>query len=336
MTIRLAIASLSLVGIILSLCAGTAGADSRVIPAGETVFIGEEGLDITAAGVSEGSVLAFYGTGGKVTDAPAAVVTVADPTSFYISPSVFSARIGPWFVVPGNALAFYVQEPTLQVRVIDHSSGFSVGPGAEWVPKGDSVGFRIDTNLWVLSHRPGCTGVPLTIWLSGPGALTFSSVSGYSLRDIVVSTPTFETGPVWGTGSPEFPSGDYTVFARCEENNMYTNYPLKGRTESEEIRFLLQRVNPLITPSPSPSAGTLVPTGTIKPSTLSPEKTVEVPTLSTPETGLSTPPATPMETTRPASPTPTAASGPFGYAAVCAVVTASGIAAVKNLREKRP
>jgi len=157
-----------------------------------------------------------------------------------------SERTGPWFLLPGNSLAFYVGDPTLQLRVVDYTSGFVVGQDASWVPKGDSVGFRIDTNLWVFSHRPSCTGAPLTIEVSGPGGTTFSSLGGYPLAGVVVSSPTFETGPVWPTGSSEFSIGDYEAYVRCEENKMHDNYPVTGKSESERVHFLLQKANPLI------------------------------------------------------------------------------------------
>jgi len=67
-------------------------ADCGTIPVGEWVFIGEEGLDITGTGATAGSQLANYGPGGSVSSAPAAKITVADPTSFYVSPSIFPER----------------------------------------------------------------------------------------------------------------------------------------------------------------------------------------------------------------------------------------------------
>jgi hypothetical protein len=235
------------------------------IPAGEWVFIGEEGLDVTGAGVTAGSQIAYYGPGGSISSVPAAQVTVADPSSFFVAPSVFSGKTGPWFILPENSLAFYVGDPTLQVRIIDYTTGFEVGRDAAWVPKGDTVGFRIDTNLWVFSHRQDCTGVPLTIEVTGPGGLSFSSLGGFKLGDVIVSSPTIETGPVWPTGSGEFPTGDYTVSVRCEANMMHDNYPVTGKSESEKVRFLLQKVNPLIV-----TVTTAAPPGTATPVTTPP------------------------------------------------------------------
>jgi len=134
-------------------------ADCGTIPVGEWVFIGEEGLDITGTGATAGSQLANYGPGGSVSSAPAAKITVADPTSFYVSPRSFR-KTGPWFLLPGNSLAFYVGDPTLQLRVVDYTSGFVIGRDASWIPKGDVVGFRIDTNLWVFPADLVVQGYP--------------------------------------------------------------------------------------------------------------------------------------------------------------------------------
>ncbi|MDI9633721.1 MAG: DUF3821 domain-containing protein [Methanolinea sp.] len=304
---------------LLSTIAVHAGAGCGEIPAGEWVFIGEEGLDLSAAGVEAGSVLAYYGPGGSTSGVPSARVTVADPSSFYVSPATFSGKTGPWFLLPDNRLVFYVAEPTLEVRVVDATSGFVVGKDASWVPKGDAVGFRIDTNLWVFSRRPGCRGVPLTLEVSGPGGLSLSSLGGLSLKDVVVDSPTFETGPVWQTGSPEYPVGEYRVTVRCEANGMHENYPSTGKTESGTVSFLLQRVNPLIaTPTTTATAGA------------SPPVTVQVPPATVPGTPLppgTTPPATgeavpvaPAAMVQPqGSPTPTRAQGLLPATAVLAL-----------------
>lgn len=294
---------------LLSTLAVHAAAVCTEVPAGEWVFVGEEGLDISAAGVEAGSNLVYYGPGGSTSSVPSARVTVADPSSFYVSPALFSGKAGPWFLQPGNRLVFHVAEPTLDLRVVDATSGFVVGKDASWVPKGDAVGFRIDTNLWVFSRRPGCRGVPLTIEVSGPGGLSLSSLSGLSLKDVVVDSPSYETGPVWQTGSPEYPIGEYRVTVRCEANGMHENYPATGKTESAAVTFLLQRVNPLIaTPTfAAMGAGT-------------PQETVQLPPATAPETFVppsTTPPATgeavpvaPAATAQPQeSPAPTRTPG---------------------------
>lgn len=257
-----------LVIVTLLILAAPSTAGLNTIPPGGTVFIGEENLDITASGATPGSSLVWYGLGGSVTSSPAAQVTVGDPAAFYASPASFSGKTGPWFLLPGNSIAFYIKDPTLEIRVVDYSSDFVIGSSATWVPKGDTVGFRIDTNLWEMALREGVSGAPVIVRLTGPGGIQFSSLGGYSLEDISIPSVPFETGPVWPTGLSEYPVGTYTVFARCDANDISDNNPSRGKAISGEVTFLLQKDNPLITPT-TPHQ---IPTSQI-PSTLTPTYT---------------------------------------------------------------
>jgi hypothetical protein len=57
------------------------------IPAGGTVFIGEEGLDITACGVGTGDTLGWFPAGATpATGNPGMTIQVSDATSFYVEP----------------------------------------------------------------------------------------------------------------------------------------------------------------------------------------------------------------------------------------------------------
>ncbi|MCU0632202.1 MAG: DUF3821 domain-containing protein [Methanolinea sp.] len=301
------------------------GAAENTIPQGGTVFIGEENLDITGTGATAGALLAWYGAGGQVSHVPAAQVTVADPTAFYASSLTFGGKTGPWFLLPGNTVAFYLEEPSLEIRVVDYSSGFVVSPSANWVPKGDAAGFRIDTNLWVMSNRPGSAGAPLVIRLNGPGGLIFSSLGGYSLEDVTVSSSTFETGPVWATGSTEYPIGDYTVYVRCDANDMADNYPVPGKAVSEKVTFLLQRVNPLITgTTPLPATSPPV-TASTPPDTLLPSPTATLPT--------SLPSVQETATALPTTPAPTPVPGFEGSLVILAGMAALSLPAVERRKQ---
>ncbi|OPX66488.1 MAG: hypothetical protein A4E37_01940 [Methanoregulaceae archaeon PtaB.Bin056] len=299
-------------------------AAENAIPVGGTVFVGEEDLDITATGATQGATLAWYGAGGQVSQVPSAQVTVADPAAFYASPITFGGKSGPWFLLPDNTVAFYLEEPRLEIRVVDYSSGFVVSPAASWVPKGDAAGFRIDTNLWVMANRPGTPGAPLKIRLNGPDSLVFSSLGGFSLENLVVSSSPFETGPVWATGSAEYPIGEYTVYVRCDANGMSDNYPAAGKAISEKVSFLLQRVNPLITGT------TIAPATTASQPTFTPGTVVT--TMTSPVSTATTAPPTVQETKTPPQPTPfpTPVPGFAGYLAVLGVVAALAGAFLKK------
>jgi len=263
-------------------------ADQATIPLSGTVFIGEQGLDITATGALSGARLVWYGTEGSISNAPSAVITVADPTDFYVSPALFTDKTGPWFIETGNTLAFFVQEPQIAIRVFDLSAGFEITKDTVWVPRGDAIGFQIDSSVAELAIRPGSSGAPVTIRIQGPSGVMYSTVDSYKLEDIIISSSPFSTGPVWSTGN--FESGNYTVWAESTGNDMNDNYPSEGKTISSKVTFLLQSVNPLITPEKT----TIITTSpTMPPTTILTTATA----LTTVETTQQTPPPTELPTT---------------------------------------
>jgi len=277
-------------------------AAENTVPVAGTVFLGEQGLDISATGAAAGSQIVYYGPGGSPATVPVATMTVDDPTDYYISPALFGGRTGPWFLSPANTLAFYVQDPLIGIRVMDESADFAITSDVTWIPKGDVVGFRIDTNVYEIARRPGSPGAPITIRIRGPGGVEYSSVTGYQLEDILISASPFDTGGVWLTGG--FESGTYTVWAESTGNDMNLNYKQEGKTVTVPVQFLLQSTNPLITPTPTTSPAT---TTTTPPPTL-PATTV---TTLTPATVITESPATTPGTVIPTTAPPTTTPG-FG------------------------
>ncbi|HTY14496.1 MAG TPA: DUF3821 domain-containing protein [Methanoregulaceae archaeon] len=289
----------------------------NTIPGGGTAFIGEQGLDITQTGAKSGSTIAWYSGSSNVgSGAPTATVVVDDASSFYIAPTTFSGKTGAWYLFPQNALAFYVQDPSLNIRIFDSSSNFEITGPVTWVPKGDSVSFGIDNNLYVMTNRGGVSGAPVTIHIQAPDGAQYSSVSGNSLIDIPVNSASYSTGPIWSTGS--YTSGTYTIWAECNANSMNDNYAAVGKSESAQKQMLLQSVNPLITSSVSPTlsisaGGGTTPVTTQVPTTV-PATTVPV-TPSPPPTTVATPkpsspPPTQVITTVPPATKPTTVPGP--------------------------
>ena len=299
----------------------------NTIPSGGTVFIGEQGLDITATGVTSGSNIAWYGPGGSVTDVPQATVTVENAGLFYVIPATFEGKTGPWFTQPGNNLAFYVNDPTIGIKVIDYTAGFTLSPSAYWLPVGDTAGFRIDSNLYTMANRPGVTGAPVTIKLIGPGGVQYSSVDGYSLMNIPVSSTPYNTGAVWYTGSSTYARGDYTATAECNANSMKDNYDVVGKTVSEPASFLLSVTNPLITSSITPTTITTVPTSL--PTTVPTTVPTTLPTTIT--TVPSTVPPTSAPTTLPPTTVPATTAPGFGICLAGIAAFAAALVAIRRL-----
>jgi Domain of unknown function (DUF3821) len=258
----------------------------NTIPMGGTAFIGEQGLDITATGAKSGSSIAWFtGSANVATGAPAAVVTVDDPSNFYVAPLSFSGKTGQWYLFPEKTLAFYVEDPSLSVRIYDDTSQFEVSGTVTWVPKGDVVSFTIESDLYKMAYRPGVTGAPVTIRVRSPDGTEYTQLSGNSLADIMVNSASYSTGPIWSTGS--YTSGTYTVWAECNANGMKDNYPVVPKTISAQKQMLLQNVNPLITSSvtptttkpPAPVVTNTEPGTSIATQTLTPASTVPTPSI---------------------------------------------------------
>ena len=229
---RLAILLLSCLAVV-SLLVGPSTAAITDVPKGGTVFVGEQELNITAAGIAPGGQIARFGAGGSIqTDAPSDVVVVSDPASFYVVPGTFGTATGAWYTWPGRELAFIVKDPSLQVRVINVRTGRE--PGSGFV-SGDPLGFRIETNLYSMAQRPGVNGAPITVHVRDPTGAEFTSLTGpggttTSLVDIPVNSSVYETGPVWTTDTAHYRVGTYEVWADCNANRIRDNYDQVGKT----------------------------------------------------------------------------------------------------------
>jgi hypothetical protein len=290
------------------------------VPQGGTAFIGEQGLDINLTGATTNTMIGWFGTVSNVTtSAPSATTSVDNAKNFYVAPSIFVGRTGPWYTLPDKKLAFYVEEPNINLRIYDQTSHFEVTGTTTWVPKGDQVGFTIETNLIPITNRPGVTMMPVTIHVRTPNGNELAAVSNYPLIDIPISTSPFSTGPVWDTST--YASGTYTVWAVCNVNSMKDNYPVDGKTMTPQAgNVQILSSNPLITSSVSPTQTSVF--STTRPATVA---TTEVTTAATSVVVTTSPPTT-APTTAPASlpPATTKAPGPD----IVLIVGVLGLAAI--------
>jgi hypothetical protein len=308
-----------------ALLAMPVAASISTVPQGGTAFIGEQGLDIVATGVATGSTIAWFGNANVQTGAPTTTYLVDDAGNYYISPSAFTGMTGPWYTFPGRKLAFYVEEPTLTLQIYDETLDFQVVGTTRWVPKGDTIGFRIVSNLYQMKNRPGVQGAPVTIRIRSPDGAEYSSVSGNSLVDIPVGTSPYSTGPIWNTGS--YSSGTYSVWAECNANSMNDNYNVPGKTITPvepQGNLLIQSINPLITSSLTPA--TVVPVQTTLPAPVTTRTPVTLPvtTVATTEvTQLVTtsplPPPTLPPAQVPTTASPTASPAPGVILITCSI-----------------
>lgn len=219
--------------------------DITTIRPGGTVFLGEEGLDITASGIGDGDQIGWWAPGSMISSEPTDVVTISSPDSFYVSPSSFSGKEGLWYTWPGKNPVFNVKTPQISVRVYDEGSDFDAT--GKWIPRGDSVSFRISSNVYEANSRGGTTG-QTDIVLTSPEGARYSSVSGpsgqFSLEGIPLTSSLTSTGPVWNTGGVTV--GTWTVRAELSMNHIKDNLPDIGEGISDTVEVLIQNGNPLI------------------------------------------------------------------------------------------
>jgi len=249
------------------------------VPQGGTVFLGEQGLNVAAA-LGNDTSIGWWASGAAIaTSSPDSLVQITSPSSFYVSPTQFGSNTGTWYRIDAlgkpDGLAFYIVDPSLDIRVEDTTVNVDVTSN-KWVPRGDQVSFRIDSNLYPIFQRGSSSSEGIAIKVQAPdggqySALIDSSGTTHSLENLAVSTSTYETGSIWDTGNSVYPAGTYTIWAECNVNSMKDNYGVTGKTTSSQISMLDQEQNPLISvnvPTTSDSATTRsTTTATTKPVT---------------------------------------------------------------------
>jgi len=267
-------------GLFLVFCPVSAADAISTISAGNTVFIGEQGLDIRAA-MDGDSTLGWWASGAPIASAsPDKTISVPNPGSFMVYKTDFQSYTGTWYRLKSasaaNGTAFNVVDPYLDLKIEDTTVSTDVTN--KWVPTDDELRFRIDTNLVQMIQRNSVSAVPITIKIRSPdgtllNALVSKSGQTTSLVDYQVTTSPQYTGSLWGTSNRAmYPPGTYSVWAECNVNSMKDNYNQAGKTVSTTVTVLNQDQNPLIgnkgyvtnptTSTPVVTTRTLTPTAT--------------------------------------------------------------------------
>jgi PGF-CTERM protein len=214
----------------------------KTVPAGGDVFIGEQGLDISAGATA--ATLNWYASGtNPATDAPNAQITVGDATNFYVAPATFVGRTGNWYNAGSTNVAIVVNDPSMDIKVWDNNAGKDVT--GKSVVSGDFLNFRVETNTYsVATQRFGVNETPvgfITIKVKTADGATYTAlwqsttVSNSLVNRFVdsslwywVNPPTATTG--WNTavvdpsGAKVYKAGTYTVSAELNLNLIKDNY----------------------------------------------------------------------------------------------------------------
>ncbi|MDO8886439.1 MAG: MEMAR_RS02690 family S-layer glycoprotein [Candidatus Oleimmundimicrobium sp.] len=243
MSKRLTIAIISLLALAMIVVLPVAAADNVIAAAGNTVFRGEEGLNIAATGVLAGETIGWYAAGSTPGfDSPSATVVVSNPAAFFVDAGM---QTGAWYrQVAGTPLAFLVADPTLDVKLIDIGNNVK---NDKTVIKGDVLRFRIDTNLDAFTQRvtaPATVGAPVRVRVTDPNGNVYTSLRDDTntlvnvAANLVNTNPFIVTGAalstgVWDTGNANYARGTYTYKVDCNANRMNDNYDVTGKTVSK-------------------------------------------------------------------------------------------------------
>jgi hypothetical protein len=237
-------------------CAGPATAAINRISQGNAVFIGEEGLDISAAMGPDTQIGWWASAADITTTSPTKTIDLKGRiTSFMASPSEFDGYFGNWYRLnssgKADGIAFNVVDPQLDLKAEDTTVQVDVEL-LKWIPTGDDIQFRIDTNMVQMASQRSAPPL-ITVKVQSPDGGIYSSLlnaggTRTSIVNIPVTAIPFYTGSIWNMGNPAIYSpGNYTIWAESNVNQMNDNYDVTGKTVSKKIRLLNQGVNPLIT-----------------------------------------------------------------------------------------
>jgi len=300
----------------------------NTISQGNTVFIGEDGLDVSGF-IPSGTTIGWWASGAAIaTSSPDDTYVMSNAAQFSVSPIQFSSHTGAWYILPAKTPAFNIADPYLNLRVEDTTVGVDVTQN-KWVYRGDVVGFRIETNLNAIAQRTGTPSVPITIKVQSPDGGVYSSLVNNGVITLIdpypVSTSPQETGAIWDTGNSAYTAGTYTIWAECNANRMNDNYPATGKTVSTQTIMGNQEQNPLI--------GVSVPTTILTTPVIPVKKTVQtttpMPTPSLNPTMITTAPTSSETTvaetsaTTPALPPTTTPAKTPGFGSIIAVISLS-------------
>lgn len=263
-------------------------AATTAVPKGGTIFIGEEGLDLSATLAPGDSQIAYYPSGATIgIFAPEEVRQVTPGATFYVSPSEFLGRTGAWYSYPngvnGSAwMAVFVEEPYLNVRLWVYPSNAAPQSAENYkLITGDRLNFRIETNVFPIFSRPGVTASDegIDIYVTEPDGTTytalFDSVTGATSISIADLKPTssvwYITNPspskqyIWDTGNPSYKSGTYEFWAEIAVNRMKENYAGTGGNVVQETMTsdILSSAGDPSMPTATPTPAYVEGTGTV-------------------------------------------------------------------------
>ncbi|HIJ07468.1 MAG: hypothetical protein XE11_2339 [Methanomicrobiales archaeon 53_19] len=260
MTKRLTIALIAFLALAMVVVLPAAADEKTIERPGDTVFLGEEGLDLSnIPGLPSGTTIAWFAPGSSpTTDSPSQTWIVSDNANFFVDPSM---KTGTWYLTWGVAApgpAFVVADPAIDIQI---RNGVDI-VNDKTVVKGTALNMRIVSNLDAFSQRDGtvsgtapAVGATIGITVTDPNGNVYTSLRGGPLAAPVTYDLTATGGfttvnvnpfpvagvgvNVWNTGFDTYSRGTYTVKADINVNRMNDNYDVVGKTVSKSYSLTI-------------------------------------------------------------------------------------------------
>ncbi|MBP7120226.1 MAG: DUF3821 domain-containing protein [Methanolinea sp.] len=260
------------IGLALLIVAMPVSAQLNEIDEGDTVFIGEDGLDITAA-VDAYTQIAWWAPGvDRSTSEPNAIETISLADNFHISSAKFSGKTGNWYRYDGNeaGLAFIVKDPLATLKIYDMSypAPLDVTNGNTWISEA-LIDFKIDSDLYLVQQRDTGEDFPFTIVLKDENGIQYSILdtrieTQESLSDLALDTTpwywssgdgNYDVDYSWNAskldevGNFKYEPGLYTVQLQLKMKDLYDQYSFNYSSDSYTV--LLEEEQPTLTVDPA-------------------------------------------------------------------------------------
>ena len=201
-----------------------------------TVFIGEEGLDITEAvnQTTETCTIAHYIPGQRFDETP--LTRTVDPSNFNVIDTIYLDNSGIWYYWDGAVDKEHyirVEEPTIVVKIRNYANSNDVT--GKSVVRGTDIDFRVETNMYEILSRPDAdTTYPFNLKVESPDGVVYTSLyidntNTAMLTSLPVATSVWKwsdfAGGAWETNSKDgtntrYVAGKYQVRAECTANNI--------------------------------------------------------------------------------------------------------------------
>ncbi|MBP2133671.1 PGF-CTERM protein [Methanomicrobium sp. W14] len=240
------------------------------ITPGDTVFIGEEGINIAAAvgGATSGTI--YWREDSSATPQS---IYASDTQKFQVSEADFGSKIGTWYNDSAcTQQAFVVSYPYLNnVQIFDADMEGGTDITGKTVVEGDNLQIAFQTNLNTLINQRlnasslaganfSSTGSSFVLKVKTPDGATLNGLINAtkgvtSLKNLMPSNSKYfvqntsvDNKTIWDTKNPAYNSGTYSIWVESNINKMKDNLgSVSGKTISPTVQVTIDKEDVTLT-----------------------------------------------------------------------------------------